>query len=147
MKKPRFSWRNLCFIKRSAAFTLMEMLVVIVIIGILATLSFSHFASVRESTFDREAQANLRLILAAERIARLEDPANLYVVPAPNNNSGINTDLHLMLPVSNPNWNYTINSANGSAFCANASRSTRNWCISNLQETPLNKVCAADVCQ
>jgi type II secretory pathway pseudopilin PulG len=104
----------------------MELIVVVIIIGILATLGYTHYGTYQEKTLDREAQANLLLILAAERIARLESNDNLYPGHGGNNtNTGINTLLKMTLPTTNPKWNYTLSNRNASAnFCAQAAR---NW--------------------
>jgi len=105
--------------KRS--FTLLELIVVIVIIGILATLGFTQYGGYKEKTLDREAQSNLLLILAGERIARLESNTSSYAGPA-NSNTDVNTLLRMLLPTTNPNWNYTITGVSATSFCAQAVR-------------------------
>lgn len=119
--------------------TLIEMLVVITVIGILATLSFTQYVSYRERALDSEAKSNLRLILAAERIRFNESdlsPAQ-YTIPTPTNDAaGINNILKLLIPTNNPSWNYTITTyAVNTDFCAQASRNNppagyaRSWRI------------------
>ena len=87
------------------SFTLIELVIVIIIIGVLATLGLTHYFGYRERALDREAQSNLLLINAAERIARMESNDNFYVTPAtqvpplPPTNAGINTLLRMSLPV------------------------------------------------
>jgi len=111
---------------KKRSFTLLEILVVIIIIGILATLGFSQYGAYKEKTLDREAQSNLLLILAGERIARLESNTSSYVGPA-NNNTDVNTFLRMLLPVTNPNWVYTIKSTDFTkSFCAQAKRTWGN---------------------
>ncbi|MCM8795768.1 MAG: prepilin-type N-terminal cleavage/methylation domain-containing protein, partial [Candidatus Omnitrophica bacterium] len=53
-------------------FTLLELVVVIIIIGILATFGISQYIPARERALGKEAIANLKLIAAAERIYRME---------------------------------------------------------------------------
>lgn len=119
---------------RDRSFTLIEMLVVIIIVGVLATLAVQHYQGFRFRALDKEAQANLRLILAAERIARMESNNNQYVLPSPNDISGINSALKLTIGTANAFWNYSITvGAGGTTFCAQASRATatpaKNWRI------------------
>lgn len=108
----------------------MEMLVVIVIVGILTTLAMTQYGAYREKTFDREAQAYLRTIAAAERVVRMESNTNQYIGCA--NNAQIITNLRVDIPTSNPTWNYSILvNATGSWFCAQATRVVggRAWSI------------------
>ncbi len=117
-----------------AGFTLMELLIVIVIVGILVTLAMVNYSGVREQTFDKEAKANLKLIQAAQRIYHME---NTFFYPCagcatPADTAGINSNLRLSLPTANPNWTY---SAWGGATtgCARATASgtintpVRSW--------------------
>lgn len=108
--------------------TLLEIIVVIIIIGILATLGLSQYTVFREKSFDRQAGSDLRIISAAERVALLEsevDPRQ-YVFPVPNTAAGINATLGLSLPVTNTPWNYTIvpGPVVNTSFCAQAERAS-----------------------
>lgn len=110
-------------------FTLMEMLVVIIIIGVLATLSVTHYGSYKERTLDREAQVNLKLIAAAEKIYRMEQTTFYPGTGSQSDIATINADLKLSLPAgSNRNWDYTV----WSTGCSSATRppgqpSPRSW--------------------
>lgn len=99
------------------AFTLLEILIVVVIVGILATLGFINYTGVKEHAVGKEAQANLKLIAAAEKIYRME-VGGYY---GPQFNIGmINT--YLKLSLAGTRWDYSINSATTSAFNAQAGR-------------------------
>lgn len=124
----------------------MELLTVIIIIGVLATLGLSGYASIRENAFNREAFANLKLIRAAQKPFRLE--TNGYYnsgafQPAAIRN--INTNLKLSLSANNNrNWNY-ITRNDG---CSQASRNgadLRNIRLRIREEWPdepvLNATC------
>ncbi len=106
--------------RTTAGFTLLEILIVLVIVGILATLGFINYTGVREHAVGKEAQANLKLIAAAEKIYRLET-GGYY---GPDSDIGmINTYLKLSLTGSpDRSWDYAINSATASTFSAEAER-------------------------
>ena len=102
-------------------FTFLEILVVIIIIGILATFGISQYVPARERAFSREATANLRLIRAAERIYHMETDGYCTdtSVPACNNVGAINTNLKLSLTPTN--WAYAI-TGGAAIFTATADR-------------------------
>jgi prepilin-type N-terminal cleavage/methylation domain-containing protein len=98
-------------------FTLLELLIVIIIIGILSTLGITHYGGIREQAMDREAIANVLLIMSAERIYRMEDDNHLWFFS--NDIGQLNANLKLSL--SPGNWNYAaVNAAGG--FCVEAQR-------------------------
>lgn len=108
------------------AFTLLELLVVLIIIGIMAALSITNYTKTRERAYDREAQAALSLIQSAERMRRLRSAA--YYPPSGNEGDigSINTNLKLNL--AEQRWDYSI--AGGTdTFNATATRSGRTWSI------------------
>lgn len=136
---------------KKRAFTLMELIIVLIIIGILSTLGIAYFDPMRESALDNEARANLRLIIAAERTLRME--TNAFYASASPHETNINTNLRLLLPAqANRNWNYvtTVIAASGQA-CAQATRNgagARTWCYrsgttASPQADPVRSTCAA----
>ena len=121
------------------SYTLLELVITVVIVGVLATLGFINYSSYREGALDREASANLRLIIAAERIYRIEVGA--YYAAA--DNAAINTNFRLMLPVSGTiNWNY-LTTASGGSTCGQATRSTaaRTWRLRVTESDPSSGTC------
>lgn len=58
--------------RKNPSFTLLELVIIIIIMGILATLSLNTYARQKEHTLGKEAIANLKLIGAAQRIYRLQ---------------------------------------------------------------------------
>ena len=97
----------------------MELMIVLVIIGILATLAIPRFTLNRESVFSREAIANLRMIGAAERIYRIEITPNAYVSCV--NTNDCNNILRLSL--NTDHWTYVVTRPGGQAtFTATADR-------------------------
>jgi len=71
------------FYKKDKGFTLVELLIVVVIVGILAALGLPQFTKAREHAMGKEAIVNLKLIAAAEKIYRMEASAYFLFLPAP----------------------------------------------------------------
>lgn len=113
------------------SFTLIEILVVIIIIGILASLGLPNFERVREKALDREAKTTLALIRAAERIYKMEE-GNYF--PSSGTTSeekaeSLNTNLKLSLPTaSNPKWTYEVDSS-GQAMATREGAGGRVWTL------------------
>lgn len=114
--------------KKMRAFTLVEVIVVTIIIGVMAILAMPGFINTRERILDNEAKANLKLIQNAEKIYRLEN--NTYINCA--NTSTVNTTLKLSLPTSN--WNYKVVSASATQFTAKGQRTSNNNCKWQINE-------------
>jgi len=105
-------------------FTLLELIVVIIIIGVFATISITHYGSTKETVLDKEAISNLKLIREAERVFKIET-TNYYPSSGTESDIGnINANLGLMLRVGTPPlyleryWNYTVKSTG----CSQATR-------------------------
>jgi prepilin-type N-terminal cleavage/methylation domain-containing protein len=102
---------------------LLELLIVIAIITILAVLAIPTFTKTIETAKDKEAWINLRLILAGEKMYRLENP-NYYPspgLPAESDIDKINDNLKLKL---NPEvtWDYSVGPFGTDDFEAKADR-------------------------
>ena len=61
---------------KKEGFTLLELLIVIVILGVLATLAISQYKAVKENSMDKEAQNTLKLIYAQELIFKSANVSN-----------------------------------------------------------------------
>jgi type II secretory pathway pseudopilin PulG len=90
------------------ALSLMEILAIIIVVGILAAIALPNFAPMRESVLDKESNASLKLIQAAQKIYNME---NTFYYPcvtcaSPGDTAGINTNLRLSLPTVGQNWTY-----------------------------------------
>ena len=126
-------------LKKAFAFTLLELVVVVIIIGILATLGMVNYKGIKERELNREAKANLKLIRSAERIYRME--MGSYVKTSDANETS--DMLKLALPKGDDrNWDYKVDPAAASSFTAKAVRrmppppyrNERVWCINQTAE-------------
>jgi type IV pilus assembly protein PilA len=124
--------------KRKNAFTLLEVIIVAVIIGILVGIALPAYRKSKESALDKEARVNLRLIQAAERIYNMEH--NFYYPY--NTSTSVITDInsYLKLQLPNPatlNWSYNVSSlltnANKSTMSAARTTPSRTWTL-NLND-------------
>jgi prepilin-type N-terminal cleavage/methylation domain-containing protein len=126
--------------KAKKGFTLLEIIIVIVIIGILSTFGISQYIPARERALGKEATANLKLIAAAERIYRMENDTYYPASGTVNGVNNINTNLKLSLTTQS--WHYSITGGTDT-FTASASRNGSGgyleciWSINETQEDPV----------
>lgn len=120
--------------KRKKGFTLLELVIVILLIGILASLALPGFSRSKEDALDKEAKATLKLIQAAEKIYKMEI-GNYY--PEDGSIIGnttanlllINDNLKLSLTSSDSrNWNYAVWNTSCSAAVRNEANG-RTWSL------------------
>lgn len=93
-------------------FTIIEVVIVLVIIGIIVLFAAPQFAVTKERALDKEAKAVITLIQAAEKLYKMEES---FYYPQPTgttiNITEINKWLKLNLPpASSSGWVYSINS-------------------------------------
>jgi len=122
---------------RDRSFTLVELIIVVVIIGILVTFAAPQFRITKERTLDKEAKANIKLIQAAERIYNMELGYHFPLVGSPidpTNTSQINEYLKLSLPTSGA-WNYSTDST-GLAVACRKPNCDRHWNVWINDEEP-----------
>ncbi len=88
----------------NASFTLVELLIVILIVGVIAALGIPGFQKARNTSLSKEGIANMRLIAAAERVYRMESDNNQYIAcgdAATCNNT-------LKLGLNDNKWSYSV---------------------------------------
>jgi len=102
---------------KKKGFTLTEILVVVVIVGILAALAWPNYLDIKEKTLNREAKASLALIRAAEKIYRMEQRFYYPYLATTSVVADINSFLKLSLPTSaSVNWSISLNSTAAPEF-------------------------------
>lgn len=118
-------------------FTLIELVVVIIIIGILATLAATQYGGAKEKAVDKEATTNLKLIQSAEKIYRME-MTTYYPAVGSATTVDINTNLKLSLSAgTNRYWDYTAY-ATGTGTATRYPSASRVW---TLDITAENATC------
>lgn len=131
-KKHHIPLRNASETSRGdsvTGFTMIEILVVIIIIGILAGMALPNYMRTKERSLGKEAIANLKLIGAAERIYRMETANQTYTACSCNTNgsganqcenptTGCNTLLRLSLVSRPDSWAYRVDNVSGSGSTA-----------------------------
>ncbi|MFH0917606.1 MAG: type II secretion system protein [Candidatus Omnitrophota bacterium] len=85
---------------KTRGFTLAEILVVVVIIGTLAALAWPNYSAIKEKALNKEANASLALIRAAEKIYKMEQGYYYPYLTTTNVIANINSFLKLSLPES-----------------------------------------------
>jgi len=109
--------------KKLKGFTLMEMLIVLIIVGVLSTLALVQYGAYKENALDRDAKASLKLIRSAERIYRMESSVYYPSSGSISAIASINTNLKLDLSnTTTRSWNYAV----WSTGCARATRNGGN---------------------
>jgi len=127
-------------------FSLIELLIVIIIIGILAALLFPTFLSSREAALNDEARANLKLLRAAERIYRMNIGA--YYFSGSENNLNANLKVYLQTG-SLMKWDYGAVIHGTSDFNVTATRALPStssydrtlWINSTLEDVQCSGFC------
>lgn len=130
------------------AYTLVEIIVVVLIIGILVAFALPQFAVTKERALDNEAKSNLKLIQAAEKIYKMEVG---YTYPHPSASpvssvTLINDDLKLSLPGSSPSWTYVLDGVAESGTATRVAAGGRAWTINLPPGASENPTCSGSGC-
>ena len=103
-------------------FTLVEILIVVIIVGILATFAMPQFAKIKDRAREKEAKAILNLIISAEEVYKTEN-GSYY---SGSSISYYNANLALSIPV-NSYWSYFTASRGANGICAIAQNGSNFW--------------------
>lgn len=116
---------QICLFRAAKAFSLIELVIVVVILGALAAIALPNYNKAKEHALGKEAIANLKIIAAAERIIRLEtgNYAACNCSTAVNCAAVTGCNSLLSLDLSTNNWAYSVTLDGGSGgFYAQADR-------------------------
>ncbi|MDD5195538.1 MAG: hypothetical protein PHQ96_07710 [Candidatus Omnitrophica bacterium] len=119
-------------IKIRNSLTLLEIIIVVVVIGIVATFAVPSYWGARQKATQREARTILMLMQAAEKVRRFEQGAFVSCAST----ADCNTNLTLDIPTGSFNYSAVIN-GDGSLFCAEATAivtglTTQHICTNDL---------------
>ena len=116
--------------RRPRGFTLVEIMIVVIILGVIATFALPAYRNASRRASDREAQALLRLVSEAEKIYQSE----FYTYIGCANTAACNTNLRLDLPAGG-DWVYDCN-APGANYCCQATggKGTGEWNITQSND-------------
>ncbi len=116
------------------AFTLTELLIVVIVIGIIVSLSVPSYINTREKALDKEAIMALKLIRGANKQYYVRGnrfyPIAGTVNSLPTINSNLSTD------ITTTNWAISITCSGAAAYSATAVRSGRTWTITQAVADP-----------
>lgn len=110
-------------------FTLIELMIVVVIIGILSAIALPNYTNTREKAIDREAKSALKLIQSANKQYFIQ--GEYYYPVAGSESNLLNINRNLSIDLSGGHWIYTV-TRTVTGFSATAVRSGRTWTITNL---------------
>lgn len=124
--------------KVQKGFTLMELIVAVIVIGILASLAIANYSKTKENVLNKEAFSSLKMLRVAEKSYYM-DYRSYY---SNTDMTAINNNLKVYLvTANNRNWDYTVNSSG----CSKATRNGgdgRSWYLTiGSEEDPVAGNC------
>lgn len=119
-----------------SAFTLTELLIVVVLVGILIALAMPSFQNAKRRAIDKEAKTNIKIMETAHKVRVLEEGAGAVC----SDNTDCNDTLDLDLPAAPPvgNWLYKVlvSGLSSYSFQATGSKGTSNWQMDEDDDEP-----------
>jgi prepilin-type N-terminal cleavage/methylation domain-containing protein len=103
-------------VRREDGFTLLEMLVVLIVLSILATMAYAFHQAGRQRAGDAAARVNLRVAMPALEAYRLD-----------NGGSYTGVTLAGLRAAYSPGVNVAIHSADATTYCISSTVESRTW--------------------
>ena len=91
-------------------FTLLELLIVVIIVGILASIAVPQFLNAVEKSRVAKAKANAGLIAHAEKMYHGEHDTYVNITTAKSANNKLGNYVELSQVDADQDWNYTVTS-------------------------------------
>lgn len=110
-------------INKNKGFTLVEIMIVVLIIGILLAIAVPNFIKARETSRNRTCVANLRQIEAAKEQWAMETGQAATAVPTAADLTGANGYIKGNMPTCPSGGTYAINAVNANPTCTTAGHS------------------------
>ena len=127
-------------LKNVRALTLLEIIIVVIIVGILATMALPGFYKAQLRARDKEADAMLKLMQQAQKVVHLE--MNNYIECV--STTDCNTRLRLDLPTEN--WTFSVPHVTATDFCVQAvslKSGSGTWHIGKSDNAVISGACPA----
>lgn len=119
---------------KKKSLTIMEVFIVVLVIGVLATVAVPQFSKAKQRASNQEAKAMLKLLFDAEKMYYLDQ----YVYLACSDSSDCRNKFKVDI-VSSSDWDYTINTVAAGTFIIQAQNilDSRTWTLNQNGGDPI----------